>query len=194
MPPSQTKDWIESRLLQHKLILRRSTSPAAFLQLSSIRCTFVKINLEKCATYCFGSQLALAFLACVHCSTAIAPCQFRSAMLPMTPPNICVSPGDTGAQGCKAPLRAPFSSCPVFPQGAAGKHILDNGRAQIQPSSVIHWFSAQTARNISTYLNCRQIKHGLVRLHFPSLILCCLLWGQREGHKEGSCKNLHVPL
>lgn len=110
------------------------------------------------------------------------------------PPNICVSPGDTGAQGRRAPLRAPISSCPVFLQGAAGKHILDNSRAQIQPSSVIRWFSAQTTRNISTYLNCRQIKRGLVRLHFPSLILCCLLWGQREGHKEGSCKNLHVPL
>lgn len=44
-----------------------------------------------CKTYCFGSQLALAFLACVHCSTAIASHQFRSATLPMTPPQISVS-------------------------------------------------------------------------------------------------------
>lgn len=147
-----------------------------------------------CKTYCFGSQLALAFHACVHCSTAIAPRRFRSAMLPVTAPKYpCPSWCYRGAR-MQSPTAGPhISSCPSFPQGAAGKHILDNGKAQIQPSPVIGWFLVQTARNISTYLNCRQTNVVWYVYIFPVWYSAAYCGGRGKAIRRAAAKICMFP-
>lgn len=148
----------------------------------------------------FVSLLTLAFQACTtlqHCDSSSPVLQYHVTHDLPNSISLVVLHMRVGAEsGRDTEPRRQMSLGHVPPSYPApshpGVHTWDNGEAQIQRPRRYAGFQCASPESTSILLYAG--KCGLVCLHFPSLIFYCLLWGQREGHKEGSCKNLHVPL
>lgn len=120
MPPSQTEEWIESRIPQHKFILQEICISNRFSWTTLCNMYICQNSFRICKTSWFASLLTSSLPACILCSTAIASLLFCSAMLPTTcqtvPPSWCHTCVGADSGGMQSPAgRQALGQVPTSP-------------------------------------------------------------------------------